>query len=132
MTARKRAISACKRYQSTDRNVNHKVTQMAIAHTAMRNFAAASVIISILGFGAVLFQPVGDAMAKESGRILSYRSCCEGPQGPPGPASLVPASAASGIEAKACPAPSGAGQSKKSVNQVYISASSEIVLERFR
>jgi hypothetical protein len=120
VTTRKRAIAACKRYQSTDRNVNHKVTQMAIAHAAIRNFAAASVIISILGFGAVLFQPAGDATAKAIRKDTELQKLLRGPQGPsgpPGPASSVPASAASGIEPKTCSALPGAGQSKKPVNQ---------------
>lgn len=119
-TVRKRAIAACKRYQSMDRNVNHKVTQMAIAHAAIRNFAAASVIISVLGFGAVLFQPAGDATVKaikKDSELQKLLRGPQGPQGPPGPASLLPAPSASDTESKVRPAFTGAGQSKKSVNQ---------------
>jgi hypothetical protein len=83
--ARERAIGACKRYQATDRNVNFKVTQMAIAHTAIRNFAVGSVTIAVLGLFAVLFQTPENATAKAIRRDADLQRLLRGPQGPAGP-----------------------------------------------
>lgn len=83
--ARKRAVAACNRYQATDRTINYKVTQMAIAHTAIRNFAGASVMIAIIGFITLLVQPAGGAMAKAIKKDPELQKLLRGPQGPPGP-----------------------------------------------
>ncbi len=83
--ARKRAVAACHRYQATDRTVNYKVTQMAIAHTAIRNFAGASVMIATIGFIALLVQPTGGATAKAIKKDPELQKLLRGPQGPAGP-----------------------------------------------
>jgi hypothetical protein len=82
---RERAVGACKRYQVTDRNVNFKVTKMAIAHTAIRNFAVGSVTIAVLGFFAVLLQAPGNATAKTIRKDADIQRLLRGPQGPVGP-----------------------------------------------
>jgi hypothetical protein len=83
--ARERAIGACQRYQASDRNVNFKVTQMAIAHTAIRNFAVGSVTIAVLGLFAVLVQAPGNATAKTIRKDADLQRLLRGPQGPAGP-----------------------------------------------
>jgi hypothetical protein len=82
---RERAIGACKRYQVTDRNVNFKVTKMAVAHTAIRNFAVGSVTIAVLGFFAVLLQAPENATAKAIRKDADLQRPLCGPQGPAGP-----------------------------------------------
>jgi hypothetical protein len=93
---RERAISACKRYQGTDRNINTKVTQMAIAHTAIRNFAIGSVTIAFLGLFAVLLQQPGNATATAIRKDADLQKLLRGPQGPVGPtgAPVLPSYAA--------------------------------------
>ena len=83
--ARERAMGACKQYHATDRNVNFKVTQMAIAHTAIRNFAVGSVTIAVLGLFAVLVQAPGNATAKAIRKDAELQRLLRGPQGPVGP-----------------------------------------------
>jgi hypothetical protein len=83
---RERAMTACKRYQGTDRNINTKVTQMAIAHTAIRNFAIGSVTIAFLGLVAVLLQQPGNATATAIRKDTELQKLLRGPQGPVGPA----------------------------------------------
>lgn len=90
--ARQRGIAACRRYQSMDRIVNYKVTQMAIAHTAIRNFAAGSVTIAVLGLCAVLFQPLGGATARAIKKDTELQKLLRGSQGPPGPRPASPVS----------------------------------------
>ena len=72
----------CKQYHATDRNVNFKVTQMAIAHTAIRNFAVDSVTIAVLGLFAVLVQAPGNATAKAIRKDAELQRLLRGPQGP--------------------------------------------------
>ena len=83
--ARERTVGACKRYHATDRNVNFKVTQMAIGHIAIRNFAVASVTIAMLGLFATLLQTPGNAAAKAIRKDAELQRLLRGPQGPPGP-----------------------------------------------
>jgi hypothetical protein len=88
-TAKQRALNSCKRYQITDRNVNFKVTQMAVAHAAIRNFAVGSAAIAVLGFVAVLFQTPGSATVEAIRKDVDLQKLLRGPQGPPGPASTI-------------------------------------------
>ena len=80
-----RARSTCERYQQTELNVNSKVTQMAVAHTAIRNFAVGSAAIAVLGFAAVLFQTPGSAAAEAIRKDVELQRLLRGPQGSPGP-----------------------------------------------
>jgi hypothetical protein len=82
---RERAVEACRRYQATDRNVNYKVTQMAIAHTAIRNFAVGSVTIAMLGLFAILSTPPGNATVNAIRKDAELQRLLRGPQGPAGP-----------------------------------------------
>jgi hypothetical protein len=84
-TARNRATPSCQRYHSTDEAINFKVTQMAIAHTAIRNFAVGSVIIAVLGMFVVLLQTPGDSAAKAIKKDIEIQRLLRGPQGPSGP-----------------------------------------------
>lgn len=95
-TGRERAIEVCKRYHATDRNVNYKVTQMAIAHTAIRNFAIGSVLIAVLGLTAILFQTPENSTVNAIRKDSDLQKLLRGPQGPagpPGPAAALPAGA---------------------------------------
>ena len=87
--ARERARNSCRRYQNADRNVNFKVTQMAVAHVAIRNFAIGSAAIAVLGFVAVLVQTPGDATAKAIRKDADLQNLLRGPQGPPGAISNI-------------------------------------------
>ena len=71
--ARERAIGACKRYQATDRNVNFKVTQMAIAHTAIRNFAAGSVMIAVWDYSPFSCKRLRTRPRRRSAETLIFR-----------------------------------------------------------
>jgi hypothetical protein len=83
--ARSRAVGACERYHAMDRNVNFKVTQMAIGHIAIRNFAVGSVTIAMLGLFAILLQTPGNSAAKAIQKDAELQKLLRGPQGPPGP-----------------------------------------------
>jgi len=85
LTNRERALNACKRYQGADRNINTKVTQVAIAHTAIRNFAVGSVTIAFLGLFAVLLQQPGNATANAIRKDTDLQKLLRGPVGPAGP-----------------------------------------------
>jgi hypothetical protein len=50
------AVRNCERHLHAEQNVNFKVTQMAVAHTAIRNFAAGSALVAILGFASASIQ----------------------------------------------------------------------------
>jgi len=85
---RQAALRNCKRYLQMEDNINKKVTQMAVAHTAIRNFAAASVLIAVLGCGVVLFQQPGSAAAKAIRTNPNIQKLLQGPPGiagQPGP-----------------------------------------------
>lgn len=84
-TARNRAALCCQRYHSTDRTINFKVTQMAIAHTAIRNFAVGSVILAVLGMLVVVLQTPGETAAKAIKNDTEIQKLLRGPQGPSGP-----------------------------------------------
>jgi hypothetical protein len=71
---------------STERNINAKVTQMAAAHTAIRNFAVGSAVIAIVGFIALRLQNPGNAVAPAIRKDASLQQLLRGPQGPQGPA----------------------------------------------
>ena len=58
------ALRNCERLLQMEENINKKVTQMAVAHTAIRNFASASVLIAVLGCVAVFMQQPGSAAAR--------------------------------------------------------------------
>jgi hypothetical protein len=80
------ALNNCRRLLGAERNINDKVTQMAIAHRAIRNFAAGSALIAVLGFAAVGLQRPGSAAAKAIRNDPGIQKLLTGPQGPPGPA----------------------------------------------
>jgi len=84
--SRRLATQSCERLTLTEANVNYKVTQMTIAHTAIRNFAAGSALIAALGFTAVVLQRPGSATAKAIRNDTEIQKLLRGPQGPPGPA----------------------------------------------
>jgi hypothetical protein len=66
-------------------NINAKVTQMAVAHAAIRNFASASVLIAVLGCAAVLMQQPGSAAVKAIRTNPNLQKLLQGPPGPEGP-----------------------------------------------
>jgi hypothetical protein len=74
----------CNRLLQMERNIDGKVTQMAVAHTAIRNFASASVLIAALGCFAVLVQQPGSAAAKAIRSNPDLQKLLQGPPGPPG------------------------------------------------
>lgn len=76
----------CKRQQRAERNINYKVTQMAIAHTAIRNFAVGSALIAILGFAAVGLRRPGAAAAKTISNDTEIQRLLRCPQVLPEPA----------------------------------------------
>jgi hypothetical protein len=95
---RQAAVRNCRRLLQMEENINAKVTRMAVAHTAIRNFAIASVLIAVVGCFAVLLQQPGNAAAKairsnpDLQRLLQGPPGPQGPQGPKGdPAEPVPA-----------------------------------------
>jgi hypothetical protein len=70
-----RATRACERYQVMDRNVNFKVTQMAVAHTAIRNFAVGSVAIAVLGFVTVVLQTPVVPLPRQFATTRTCKDC---------------------------------------------------------
>ena len=56
---RRVASHAYKRLLAAERNINDKVSQMAVAHAAIRNFATGSALFAVLGLAAVGFQQYG-------------------------------------------------------------------------
>jgi hypothetical protein len=81
---RQTALRNCKRLSQMQENINKKVTQMAVAHTAIRNFAAVSVMIAALGCVAVLLQQPGSAAAKAIRANPDLQKLLQGPPGPTG------------------------------------------------
>jgi len=79
------ALRNCKRLLQMEENINKKVTQMAVAHTAIRNFASASVLIAALGCVAVFMQQPGSAAVKAIRTNPDLQKLLQGPQGPEGP-----------------------------------------------
>jgi hypothetical protein len=85
---RQNALRNCRRLLQMEENINAKVTQMAVAHTAIRNFASASVLIAALGCVTVLLQQPGNATAKAIRANSDLQKPLQGPpgvQGPQGP-----------------------------------------------
>ena len=82
---RKTALRNCRRLLQMEDNINAKVTQMAVAHTAIRNFASASVLIAVLGCAAVLMQQPGSAAVKAIRTNPDLQKILQGPPGPKGP-----------------------------------------------
>lgn len=82
---RQTALRNCKRLLQMEENINQKVTQMAVAHTAIRNFASASVLIAVLGCAAVFMQQPGSAAAKAIRTNPDLQKLLQGPPGPEGP-----------------------------------------------
>lgn len=82
---RQTASRNCKRLLQMEENINRKVTQMAVAHTAIRNFASASVLIAVLGCVAVFMQHPGSAAAKAIRTNPDLQKLLQGPPGPEGP-----------------------------------------------
>jgi hypothetical protein len=85
---RQTASRNCKRLLQMEVNINKKVTQMAVAHTAIRNFASASVLIAVMGCVAVFMQQPGSAAAKAIRRNPDLQKLLQGPPGPQGPQGL--------------------------------------------
>ena len=83
--SRQAARQNCKRLSRAERNINHKVSQMAVAHTAIRNFAAGSALIAALGVAAVGLQHPGSAATKAIRNDAEIQRMLRGQQGPPGP-----------------------------------------------
>lgn len=82
---RQTALRSCKRLLQMEENINKKVTQMAVAHTAIRNFASASVLIAVLGCVAVFMQQPGSAAANAIRTNPDLQKLLQGPPGPAGP-----------------------------------------------
>jgi hypothetical protein len=82
---RQTALRNCQRLLQMEKNINAKVTQMAVAHTAIRNFASVSVLIAVLGCFAVLLQQPGNAAAKAIRANPDLQKLLQGPPGPQGP-----------------------------------------------
>jgi len=82
---RQTALRRCKCLLQMEENINKKVTQMAVAHTAIRNFASASVLIAVLGCVAVFMQQPGSAAAKAIRTNPDLQKLLQGPPGPTGP-----------------------------------------------
>jgi hypothetical protein len=82
---RQTALRNCKRLLQMEDNINAKVTQMAVAHAAIRNFASASVLIAVLGCFAVLLQQPGNTAAKAIRANPDIQRLLQGPPGPQGP-----------------------------------------------
>lgn len=86
---RKVAAQICTRLQTAERNINYKVSQMAVAYAAIRNFAAGSALFAVLGFAAVGFQhpaaTTEKAIGSDPGVPKSrYPQGVLGPQSPKG------------------------------------------------
>jgi len=75
----------CKRLLKAEQNINHKVSQMDVAHTAIRNFAVGSALIAALGVAAVGLQHPGSAAARAIRNDSEIQMLLKGPQGNPGP-----------------------------------------------
>jgi hypothetical protein len=82
---RSTALRNCKRLLQMEENINKKVTQMAVAHTAIRNFASAGVLIAAMGCVAVSMQQPGSAAAKAIRTNPDLQKLLQGPPGPEGP-----------------------------------------------
>jgi hypothetical protein len=82
---RQTALRNCRRLLQMGNNINAKVTQMAVAHAAIRNFASASVLIAVLGCAAVLMQQPGSAATKAIRTNPDLQKLLQGPPGPKGP-----------------------------------------------
>lgn len=82
---RQTALRKCRRLLQMEDNINAKVTQMAVAHAAIRNFASASVLIAVLGCFAVLLQQPGSAAVKAIRTNPGLQKLLQGPPGPEGP-----------------------------------------------
>lgn len=82
---RQNALLSCKRFLRMEENINQKVTQMDVAHTAIRNFASASILIAVLGCVAVFMQQPGSTADKAIRTSPALQKLLQGPPGPAGP-----------------------------------------------
>lgn len=82
---RLKAQNACKRYFVSDHAINFKVTQMAVAHTAVRNFAVGSALFAALGLCIVLTQTRESALSKTIQKDTRLQQLLRGSPGVPGP-----------------------------------------------
>ena len=85
----RKALSACERYLAANRTINYKVTQMAIAHTAIRNFAVGSAVFAVLGLSIVFTQDRSAALSKAIHKDTQLQQLLQGRPGPPGPQGSV-------------------------------------------
>jgi len=86
---RQLATQTCRQFIRTQKNVNYKVSQMAVAHTAIRNFAVGSALIAVLGLIGVSTQRPGSAAGKAIRGDAEIQKLLRGAEGPPGPAGPV-------------------------------------------
>jgi hypothetical protein len=71
--------------QNQDQN-NAKVTQMAVAHCAMKNFIGSLVIFAIIASIHHVVEPTSDELVNRLKTDRDLREILRGPQGQPGPA----------------------------------------------
>jgi hypothetical protein len=83
-SSKRNAEQHCRRFLQTERNINKKVTQMAVAHTAIRNFAAASAVVAAFGLGIVALQHPENSVAKAIRKNSELQKLLTGPPGPAG------------------------------------------------
>ena len=83
----RRRIGSCLSLLADHRSLNNeKVTQMAVAHCALRNFLWFLVALALLGtYGAVKSSSHGDDLIEKLRQNHKLQELLRGPQGPPGP-----------------------------------------------
>lgn len=64
---------------------NDKITKMAVAHRALKNFMVMLIVLAFLGAGSVLTEKREDRLIENLRRDQRVIELLRGPQGPPGP-----------------------------------------------
>jgi hypothetical protein len=84
-THQRREISGCLKALSESYTQNNaKVTQMAVAHEAMKNFFGGLLIVALLGTWQTFHSPPQDSLLDRLKTDHDLRELLRGPQGPPG------------------------------------------------
>lgn len=82
---RARVLSAIRRLHSNQGSNNQKVTAMAVAHQAAKNFASGMMCMCVVGFVLVVFFPTEHPVVATVRSDAEFRELLRGPAGLPGP-----------------------------------------------
>lgn len=89
---RRRAMDCLKLHSDHELQTQAKVTQMAVAHQAMKNFIGGLCILALVCafFALAMPSPRSDALIEQLKSDHELRELLRGPQGPPGPTGETP------------------------------------------